>query len=57
MSLGQKIIITVGAFVITFITVCTFFKSDIDFLLTSRTVERNYGKIFVEKKLESSPNW
>lgn len=44
MSLGQKIIITVGAFVITFITVCTFFKSDIDFLLTSRTVERNYGK-------------
>ena len=28
---------------ITFITVCTFFKSDIDFLLTSRTVERKYG--------------
>ncbi len=43
MSLGQKIIITVGAFVITFITVCTFFKNDIDFLLTSRTVERKYG--------------
>ncbi len=43
MSLGQKIIVTVGAFIITFITVCTFFKSDIDFLLTSRTVERKYG--------------
>lgn len=43
MSLGQKIIISVGAFVITFITVCTFLKSDIDFLLTSRTVERKYG--------------
>lgn len=43
MSLGQKIIISVGAFVITFITACTFFKSDIDFLLTSRTVERKYG--------------
>ena len=43
MSLGQKIIISVGAFVITFITVCTFLKSDIDFLLTSRTVERRYG--------------
>lgn len=43
MSLGQKIIITVGTFIITFITVCTFFKSDIDFLLTSRTVERKYG--------------
>ena len=44
MSLGQKIIVVVGAFVITFITICTFFKSDIDFLLTSRTVERQYGK-------------
>ena len=43
MSLGQKVIVTVGAFVITFITICTFFKNDIDFLLTSRTVERNYG--------------
>ena len=43
MSLGQKIIISVGAFVITFITICTFLKSDIDFLLTSRTVERKYG--------------
>ena len=43
MSLGQKVIVTVGAFVITFITICTFFKNDIDFLLTSRTVERKYG--------------
>ena len=44
MSLGQKVIVTVGAFVITFITICTFFKSDISFLLTSRSVERTYGK-------------
>ena len=44
LSSGQKAIVTVGAFVITFITVCTFFKSDIRFLLTSRSVERNYGK-------------
>ncbi len=44
MSLGQKVIIAVGAFVITFITVCTVFKSDIRFLLTSRSVERTYGK-------------
>lgn len=43
MSLGQKMIITVGAFVITFITICTIFKSDISFLLTSKSVERNYG--------------
>ncbi len=43
MSLGQKIIVVVGAFVITFITVCTFFKNDIRFLLTSRSVERTYG--------------
>ena len=37
-------IVFVGAFVITFITVCTIFKSDISFLLTSRRVERNYGQ-------------
>lgn len=42
-SSGQKAIITVGAFVITFITVCMVFKSDIRFLLTSRSVERQYG--------------
>lgn len=41
---GQKAIVTVGAFVITFITVCTFLKSDIKFLLTSRSVERKYGE-------------
>lgn len=44
MSLGQKMIVTVGAFVITFITVCMIFKSDISFLLTSRSVERTYGQ-------------
>lgn len=44
MSLCQKIIVTVGAFVITFITVCMVFKSDISFLLTSRSVERTYGE-------------
>ena len=50
MSLGQKIIISVGAFVITFITICTFLKSDIDFLLTSRTVERKYGTTVPSRK-------
>ena len=44
MSIGQKVIVTVGAFVITFITICTFFKNDISFILTSRSIERNYGK-------------
>ena len=44
MSLGQKMIVTVGAFVITFITICTFFKNDISFLLTSRSVERQFGQ-------------
>ena len=37
----------VGSFVITFVLVCMFFQSDIKFLLTSRTVERKYGKIAV----------
>ena len=44
MNLGQKIIIVVGAFVVTFVSICTFFKNDIRFLLTSKSVERNYGK-------------
>lgn len=44
MSIGQKIIVTVGAFVITFISACFFFKSDINFLLTSKSVERQYGQ-------------
>ena len=43
-SLGQKIIVVVSSFVITFVTICTFFKNDIRFLLTSRSVERIYGK-------------
>lgn len=62
MNLGQKIIVTVGAFVITFITVCTFLKSDIDFLLTSRTVERKYGTTkentyFIEDNFEYIDNY
>ncbi len=44
MSLGQKIVVFMGAFVITFVSICTFFKSDIRFLLTSRSVEREYGR-------------
>lgn len=41
---GQKAIVTVGAFVITFISVCAFFNGDIKFLLTSKSVERKFGK-------------
>ena len=44
MSLGQKIIVTAGSFVITFITICMIFRNDISFLLTSRSVERQYGQ-------------
>lgn len=49
MSGGQKVIVTFGSFMITFITICTFFKSDISFLLTSRSVERVYGKTIENK--------
>ena len=57
LSSGQKAIVTVGAFVITFITVCTFLKSDIKFLLTSRSIERKYGQttessLFLEDNFE-----
>ena len=44
MNLSQKIIVVVAAFVVTFVSICTFFKNDIRFLLTSKKVERNYGK-------------
>ena len=62
LSSGQKAIVTVGAFVITFITVCTFLKSDIKFLLTSRSVERKYGQttensLFVEDNFEYVKNY
>lgn len=61
MSVGQKVIVTVGAFVITFITICAFLKNDISFLLTSRSVERNYGKTnennyFIEDNFEYISN-
>ena len=44
MSIGQKVIVTVSSFIITILTICTIFKSDISFLLTSRKIERTYGK-------------
>lgn len=44
MSVGQKVIVTVGSFIITFITICTFFKNDISYMLTSRSIVRNYGE-------------
>lgn len=62
MSIGQKMIVTVGAFVITFITVCMIFKSDISFLLTSRSVERTYGQTqensyFIEDNFDYVSNY
>lgn len=62
MSLGQKIIVTFGAFVITFITICMIFKNDISFILTSRSVEREYGKsqensYFIEDHFEYVNNY
>ena len=45
MSIGQKSIVIVGSFVITFITICMVFKNEVNFLLTSRNVERQYGQI------------
>ena len=44
MNFGQKVIVTVGTFVVTIVVICSVFKSDIRFLLTSRSVEREYGK-------------
>lgn len=40
-----KIILVITTIIIIILCICTFFKSDIKFLLTSRTIERKYGKI------------
>lgn len=45
LSSGQKAIITVGAFVITFITICSFFKNDIKYIVKSKSIEKQYGDI------------
>lgn len=62
LSIGARIIIVVAAFVVTFVGICTFFRSDIKFLLTSRTVERKYGKIntnsyFIEDNFKYVDNY
>lgn len=62
MSLGQKIIVTMGAFVITFMTICMIFRADISFLLVSRKIEREYGSIsansyFIEDYFEYTDNY
>ena len=62
MSVGQKVIVTIGSFVITFITICTFFKNDISYLLTSRSVVRNYGETmensyFIEDNFDYVDNY
>ena len=40
-----KILLVISTIIIIILCICTFFKSDIKYLLTSRTVERKYGKI------------
>ena len=45
MNFGKKIIITTGAFVITFVTICVFFQNDIKYLLTSRSINKSYALI------------
>ena len=47
MNTGQKISITAGAFVITFVSICAIFRSDIMYLLTSKKIERKYGTEYV----------
>ena len=47
MNLGQKIIIIFGFVVILSVALCSIFRSDISFFLTSRSVEREYGKTSV----------
>ena len=62
MTLGQKIIVTVGSYIITFITICMIFKYDISFMLTSRNIDRKYGNMtensyFVEDHFKFVDNY
>ena len=45
MNLSQKIIVFFGFLVIVVVSLCSIFKSDISFFLTSRRVEREYGQM------------
>lgn len=61
-STGQKIIIAIGIIIFTIIIFCTLFKTDIKFFLTSKTIERKYGKIaensyYIEDNFEFVDNY
>ena len=61
-STGQKTIVFFGSFIITFITICNIFKSDISFFLLKRSVERNYSatptnSYFIEDNFEYVNNY
>ena len=62
LSVGIRIMIITSFIITVFLCGCLFFKGDIKFWLTSRTVERKYGKIsansyFVEDNFEYVTNY
>ena len=51
-----------GSFIITFITICMIFRNDINFILTSKKIEREFGKTsensyFIEDYFEFVDNY
>jgi len=43
MGKGQKIILSIGITMIILVTICTFFKNDIEYIVISKNIERLYG--------------
>lgn len=62
MEKSQKIILTVGFFTIIIVTICTFFKNDIEYIVTAKNIERLYGatkenEYFIEDNFNSIENY
>ncbi|MEE3343265.1 MAG: transglutaminase domain-containing protein [Bacilli bacterium] len=62
LTTGQKVIVSVGITVLLIIFICIFFRADIKFFLTSKTIERKYGKIaensyYIEDNFEYVENY
>lgn len=43
MEKGQKIILSIGILMIIVVTICAFFKNDIEYMVISKNIERLYG--------------
>ena len=43
MSRGGKVIISVGFLIVLILSICAFFKSDIEYMVVTKNIDRLYG--------------